>query len=166
MLYLKLDELIRVSENARNKLLDLEDLTEAELDRLKGSFTKFAGRSADATLLSEAANDLDVAGAPANDLDVASAEDSGSQEEGRFRRGGKALRRRLQGRSGDDSTGDFNIIMSIESTIRLRFLLWGAGFMSQARLRASPNFRASAYPANVYKLMVAILRCNANIKKI
>ena len=37
-LHLKLDELIRVSESARNKLLDLEGLTEAELDHLKGSF--------------------------------------------------------------------------------------------------------------------------------
>ena len=29
-LHLKLDELIRVSESARNRLLDLEDLTEAD----------------------------------------------------------------------------------------------------------------------------------------
>jgi low affinity Fe/Cu permease len=29
-LHLKLDELIRVSERARNRLLDLEDLTEAD----------------------------------------------------------------------------------------------------------------------------------------
>ena len=39
---LKLDELIRVSEAARNKLLTLEDLTEAELDQLKKSFAKIA----------------------------------------------------------------------------------------------------------------------------
>ena len=38
-LHLKLDELIRVSESARNRLLDLEGLTEAELEQLKGSFT-------------------------------------------------------------------------------------------------------------------------------
>ena len=41
---LKLDELIRVSGNARNKLLTLEDLTEAELDQLKQSFAKIAER--------------------------------------------------------------------------------------------------------------------------
>jgi low affinity Fe/Cu permease len=63
VLHLKLDELIRVSESARNKLLDLEDLTEAELERLKGSFTKLAGKPSDAALLSEAADDLDDADA-------------------------------------------------------------------------------------------------------
>jgi low affinity Fe/Cu permease len=31
VLHLKVDELIRISESARNKLLDLKDLTEAEL---------------------------------------------------------------------------------------------------------------------------------------
>jgi low affinity Fe/Cu permease len=39
---LKLDELIRVSTSARNKLLTLEDLTEAELDQLKKSFARIA----------------------------------------------------------------------------------------------------------------------------
>ena len=62
-LHLKLDELIRVSESARNKLLDLEGLTEAELERLKGSFTKLAGDASDTAILHEAAEDLDVAGA-------------------------------------------------------------------------------------------------------
>jgi low affinity Fe/Cu permease len=62
-LHLKLDELIRVNEGARNKLLDLEDLTEAELEHLKGSFTRLAGNTADDTLLREAADDLDAAGA-------------------------------------------------------------------------------------------------------
>jgi low affinity Fe/Cu permease len=62
-LHLKLDELIRVSESARNKLLDLEDLTEAELEHLKGSFTKLAGAAPDTALLREAAKDLDDAGA-------------------------------------------------------------------------------------------------------
>jgi len=61
VLHLKLDELIRVNETARNRLLDLEDLTEAELERLKGSFTKLADKPSDA-LLREAADDLDVAG--------------------------------------------------------------------------------------------------------
>jgi low affinity Fe/Cu permease len=41
---LKLDELIRVSETARNKLLTLEDLTEAELDQMKESFSRIADR--------------------------------------------------------------------------------------------------------------------------
>jgi len=63
VLHLKLDELIRVSESARNKLLDLEDLTEGELERLKVSFTKLAGKPSDAALLSEAADDLDDADA-------------------------------------------------------------------------------------------------------
>ncbi len=41
---LKLDELIRVSTSARNKLLTLEDLTESELDQLKKSFATIADR--------------------------------------------------------------------------------------------------------------------------
>ena len=41
---LKLDELIRVSKKARNKLLTLEDLTETELDQLKKSFASIAGQ--------------------------------------------------------------------------------------------------------------------------
>ena len=61
VLHLKLDELIRVSESARNKLLNLEDMTEEELERLKGSFTKLAGRTPDSALLQEAADDLKTA---------------------------------------------------------------------------------------------------------
>ena len=60
-LHLKLDELIRVSQSARNKLLDLEDLTEEELNRLKGSFARLAG-TPDNALLQEAVDDLDAAG--------------------------------------------------------------------------------------------------------
>src|ERR1700712_1433967 len=41
-LHLKLDELIRVNEDARNKLLNLEDLTEDELEQLKGTFDRLA----------------------------------------------------------------------------------------------------------------------------
>jgi low affinity Fe/Cu permease len=41
-LHLKLDELIRVSEVAHNKLLNLEDLTEEELEQLKDNFTRLA----------------------------------------------------------------------------------------------------------------------------
>jgi low affinity Fe/Cu permease len=44
-IHLKLDELIRVSTNARNKLLALEDLTEMELDQVKESFTRLAEQS-------------------------------------------------------------------------------------------------------------------------
>ncbi|WP_281010624.1 low affinity iron permease family protein [Lichenibacterium ramalinae] len=39
---LKLDELIRVDRDARNKMLALEDLSEAELDRLKAAFSRLA----------------------------------------------------------------------------------------------------------------------------
>jgi low affinity Fe/Cu permease len=62
VLHLQLDELIRVSQSARNKLLDLENLTDAELDRLKGSFTRLAGEPADQTALREAADNLEAAG--------------------------------------------------------------------------------------------------------
>ena len=62
-LHLKLDELIRVNEDARNKLLDLEDLTEAELEHLKGSFTRLASTPADEAPLREATDDPDAAGA-------------------------------------------------------------------------------------------------------
>jgi low affinity Fe/Cu permease len=41
-LHLKLDELIRVNQDARNKLLNLEDLTEEELEKLKGTFARLA----------------------------------------------------------------------------------------------------------------------------
>jgi low affinity Fe/Cu permease len=37
-IHLKLDELIRAIAGARNQLVDLEDLTDAELDRLKSEF--------------------------------------------------------------------------------------------------------------------------------
>jgi low affinity Fe/Cu permease len=39
---LKLDELIRANENARNAMLALEDLTEDQLRRLKETFTRLA----------------------------------------------------------------------------------------------------------------------------
>ena len=61
MLHLKLDELIRVTETARDKLLDLEGLTEEELNRLKGSFTKLAG-TPDPALSREAIGHLYAAG--------------------------------------------------------------------------------------------------------
>src|ERR1700710_3046794 len=58
-LHLKLDEMIRVSETARNKLLDLEDMTEEELNRLKGRFTRLAGNQG--ALLHEATGELRTA---------------------------------------------------------------------------------------------------------
>ena len=61
VLHLKLDELIRATQSARNKLLDLEDMTEEELERLKGSFTRLAS-APDGDLLREAADDLQTAG--------------------------------------------------------------------------------------------------------
>jgi hypothetical protein len=44
-LHLKLDELIRVKEDARNKLLNLEDLTEEELEKIKATFAPPAASS-------------------------------------------------------------------------------------------------------------------------
>lgn len=41
---LKLDELIRASINARNRLLTLEDLSEQELERMKESFSRIAAK--------------------------------------------------------------------------------------------------------------------------
>ena len=56
---LKLDELIRVNRDARNKMLALEDLSEAELDRLKDAFSKLA--AAVGTDADEAREDLEEA---------------------------------------------------------------------------------------------------------
>jgi low affinity Fe/Cu permease len=48
-LHLKLGELIRVNQDARNRLLNLEDMTEDELDRLKGTFSILAENCGDET---------------------------------------------------------------------------------------------------------------------
>lgn len=58
-LHLKLDELIRVNQDARNKLLDLEDMTEEELDRLKGTFSKLAGSAPGSDRVANAVADPD-----------------------------------------------------------------------------------------------------------
>jgi low affinity Fe/Cu permease len=50
VLQLKLDELIRVSENARDRLLDLEGLSDDDLVRLKKNFVRLADKSDDAQL--------------------------------------------------------------------------------------------------------------------
>jgi len=39
---LKLDELIRVNEIARNSLINLEEMSEADVERMKAAFTKLA----------------------------------------------------------------------------------------------------------------------------
>ncbi len=41
----KIDELIRATEGAHNALLDLEELDEATLDRIRGSYAKLAGEA-------------------------------------------------------------------------------------------------------------------------
>jgi low affinity Fe/Cu permease len=41
-LQLKLDELIRVNEKARNRLLRLEELTEEEMEHIRRTFTRLA----------------------------------------------------------------------------------------------------------------------------
>jgi low affinity Fe/Cu permease len=61
VLHLKLDELIRVSERARNTLLDLEGLTETELDRLKGNFARLAGTTPSKEVLNEVTSELNTA---------------------------------------------------------------------------------------------------------
>ncbi len=59
---LKLDELIRVNKDARNKLLDLEDLDDRELDRLKQAFVRLSQEPGQpAEELREAADELAVA---------------------------------------------------------------------------------------------------------
>lgn len=46
---LKLDELIRATNAAHNSLLDIEELSEAELDRIKARFERLARRAREAT---------------------------------------------------------------------------------------------------------------------
>jgi low affinity Fe/Cu permease len=59
---LKLDELIRANENARNAMLSLEDLTEEQLKRIKATFATLAESPSDAhRKLAEASEDLEEA---------------------------------------------------------------------------------------------------------
>lgn len=44
VVHLKLDELIRVTKSARNRLVDLEDCTEDELERLEKEFQRLRQR--------------------------------------------------------------------------------------------------------------------------
>jgi len=41
-MHIKLDELIRALDNAQNALLNLEDLEEKDLDRIRGNYLKLA----------------------------------------------------------------------------------------------------------------------------
>lgn len=60
---LKLDELIRANENARNVMLTLEDLTEDQLQRLKDAFSRLADvPGVSREKLQEAREDLEEAG--------------------------------------------------------------------------------------------------------
>ncbi len=59
---LKLDELIRVNENARNAMLSLEDLTEEQLQRIKATFASLAEQPAVVQhKLVQASEDLETA---------------------------------------------------------------------------------------------------------
>jgi low affinity Fe/Cu permease len=44
-MHIKLDELIRALDNAQNALLNLEDLEEKDLDRIRGDYLKLAERA-------------------------------------------------------------------------------------------------------------------------
>ncbi|HSY18113.1 MAG TPA: low affinity iron permease family protein [Candidatus Acidoferrales bacterium] len=44
---LKLDELIRATQSAHNSLLDIEELSEADLDRIKARFERLARKARD-----------------------------------------------------------------------------------------------------------------------
>jgi low affinity Fe/Cu permease len=61
-LQLKLDELIRVNANARNRLLGLENSTEEEIERLKGTFAHLAGPEDASSETGDPTSDLDQAG--------------------------------------------------------------------------------------------------------
>lgn len=59
---LKLDELIRANENARNAMLSLEDLTEEQLKRIKATFARLAEPPVEAQRkLAEASEELEAA---------------------------------------------------------------------------------------------------------
>ena len=49
---LKLDELIRATKTARNTLLDIEELSEVDLDRIKARFERLARQARDQSNLS------------------------------------------------------------------------------------------------------------------
>jgi low affinity Fe/Cu permease len=55
----KLDELIRAVEGAHNGLLDLEELEDAELDRIRNRYEELARRARNGTRLATGCPDLD-----------------------------------------------------------------------------------------------------------
>ncbi|HEY1964339.1 MAG TPA: low affinity iron permease family protein [Acidobacteriaceae bacterium] len=59
---LKLDELIRANQNARNLMLCLEDLSEEDLQKVKKSFAALAPSEGVAAKVQQAAQDLAEAG--------------------------------------------------------------------------------------------------------
>ena len=61
---LKLDELIRANENARNAMLSLEDLTEDQLARIKATFDRIGAKAPGglSRKLRQASEDLEAAG--------------------------------------------------------------------------------------------------------
>jgi low affinity Fe/Cu permease len=59
---LKLDELIRANEDARNKMLCLEDLSEDELKKVKATFVSLAAAPAAAGQIRETSERLEDAG--------------------------------------------------------------------------------------------------------
>jgi low affinity Fe/Cu permease len=63
-LHLKLDELIRANDVARNSLMGLEDLTDAELDELQREFTAMAKQKLARRSSHEHSGAHDTAGAP------------------------------------------------------------------------------------------------------
>ncbi|MGQ0640464.1 MAG: low affinity iron permease family protein [Gemmatimonadaceae bacterium] len=54
----KLDELLRTTKGAHNVLLDLEDLDEAELDKIKASYAQLAERARARLRLGESDTDV------------------------------------------------------------------------------------------------------------
>src|SRR5204863_6279990 len=61
-MHVKLDELIRAMEGAHNALLDLEELTQEDLDRVRGRYVALAARSREALrrgVVDTACTDLD-----------------------------------------------------------------------------------------------------------
>jgi low affinity Fe/Cu permease len=75
---LKLDELIRASAHARNRLLTIEDLSEEELEELKQSFARVARqRGIGQGVLNQVEADLDNA---EEDIEKAKGKIAGSRE--------------------------------------------------------------------------------------
>ena len=82
---LKLDELIRASAHARNRLLTIEDLSEEELEELKQSFARVARqRGIGEGVLNQVEADLDNA---EEDIERAKGKLAGSRQPQRPRQG-------------------------------------------------------------------------------